>query len=230
MSDLWSVVVSAWDVSPPVVHGAVILLAGWLVSVIVKSVVRGLLVLFRFDALSDKVGLGEFLKTGRVPHRPSRLAGIFAAQLVLFATLLAAARALDIAAVTDITNKLFEYLPSVAAAIFVTVVGWMVVSFLCNVVETIARNTAISNVRAVVNTFRYIGFAVILLLASDQLGFGKSLLSSLLLIAFGALCLGLAIAFGLGSVDVARDVLRGFLKNLEKKPEQEGDDRGPLEK
>jgi len=228
MADFWDFVVGMWDASPSIVHGLLVLIAGWVVALAVRALVRGILMLFRFDSFADKVGLGEFLKNGRVQHRPSKLVAMFAYQLVLLGTFLIASRALDIAAVTSITDKLFDYLPSVAAAIFVAVIGWMVVSFLCNVIETIARNTALTNVRAVVATFRYIGFAVILLLASDQLGFGKSLLSQLLVIAFAALCLGLAIAFGFGSVDLARGAVQGFLKNLDKKRgADKEDEEGP---
>lgn len=219
MSDIVNAIISVWDASPPAAHGGLILLGGWLAAFLVRAVVRGVLGLFRFDRFADKVGLGEFLKNGGIAYRPARLVGVLTYRLVLLVTFLAASRALDIGAVNRITDSLVQALPSVFAAIFVSAIGLVIVSFLVNVIETIARNTSLKNVSAVVNTFRYIGFAVIALLASDQLGFGKSLLSSLLLIAFAGFILALAIAFGVGSIDRARQTLEGLFSALNRRKE-----------
>ena len=198
MNEVIDFLVVTWKGSPPITHGLVILAVGWICALLLRAIVRGILVLFRFDRFADTVGLGEFLRNGNVAYRPAKLLSVFVYQFFILVTFLVASRALDIAAVNSITDSLVQALPAVIAAIFITVVGLAVVSFLCNVLETIVRNTSVTNVRAVVNTFRFIGYSLIILLDSDQLGFGKSLLSSLLLIAFAALALAVAIAVGFG--------------------------------
>jgi hypothetical protein len=227
MNEIRSIFVSAWLAAPPLARGIALLVAGWIAALLVRSIILGVLTLLRFDRFAETVGLGEFLRNGRIGFRPARLLSVLSYRLILLVTFLVASRALDLAAVNAITDSLLAALPAIAAAIFITVIGLVVVGFLGNVIETIARNTALTNVKAVVNTFRYIGYTVILLLASDQLGFGKSLLSSLLLIAFAATALGFAIAFGLGSVEIARKTMEGFLINLGKRGESESEAADP---
>lgn len=227
MNETVDFLVWVWGVSPPIARGFLILLGGWVLALVIRALLRGALVLFRFDRFADRVGLGEFLRNGNVAYRPAKLVSVLIYRLVLLVAFLVASRALDIAAVNSITDSLVQSLPAVIAAIFITLIGLVIVSFLANVVETIVRNTSMTNVHAVVNTFRYIGYSVILLLASDQLGFGKSLLSSLLLIAFAATALGLAIAFGLGSVDIARRTVEDFLKGLSKHDPEGGEPKAP---
>lgn len=215
--------VSLWTSSPSIAHGFIVLVAGWLCAVLIRALVRGVLALFRFDRFADKVGLGEFLMKGKVAYRPARLVSVLVYWALIVITLLIASRVLDITALNKISDSLVASLPSIIAAIFVTFIGIVIVAFLGNVTETIARNASVADAGAVARTFRIVGFAIIVLLASDQLGFGKGLLSSLLLIAFAALALAFAIAFGLGSVEIARGAMEDFLKNLKGRSRTDGE-------
>jgi hypothetical protein len=227
MQSIVAFAASVWDGSPQIARGFAVLVAGWLCAILARTFVRGVLVLFRFDRFADKIGLGEFLIKGKVAYRPSKLVAVLVYWIVVVAALLAASRVLDIAAVNKISDSLVESLPAIFAALLVTFVGLVIIAFLGNVIETIARNAAVSDARAVARVFRYIGYAISILLASDQLVFGKSLLSSLLLIAFAAPALAFAIAFGFGSVDLARDAMQDLLKNLGKR--RRGDRDSDLE-
>jgi hypothetical protein len=160
---------------------------------------------------------------GKVAYRPARLVSVLVYWALIVITLLIASRVLDITALNKISDSLVASLPSIIAAIFVTFIGIVIVAFLGNVTETIARNASVADAGAVARTFRIVGFAIIVLLASDQLGFGKGLLSSLLLIAFAALALAFAIAFGLGSVEIARGAMEDFLKNLKGRSRTDGE-------
>lgn len=132
-----------------------------------------------------------------------------------------ASRTLDIAAVNRVSDGMVEALPALFAGVFVTIIGIVIVTFLGNVIETIARNAAIGDARAVARIFRYIGFAAIVILTSDQLGLGKGLLSTFLVIGFAAVSLAFAIAFGLGSVDLARELMQNLLKSLSERSRKE---------
>lgn len=218
-------VVSTWTGSPAIARGFMVMLAGWLGAVLTRALVRGLLALLRFDRFADKIGLGAFLVKGKVAYRPAKLASVLAYWLAMVIAFLMASRTLDIAAVNRISDNLVESLPAIFAGIFVTIVGIVIISFLGNVIETIARNAAVVDAASVARIFRYIGFAIIVLLASDQLGFGKGLLSTFLIIAFAGVTLALAIAFGLGSVELARTAMQNLLKNLGSRS-KEGQDPG----
>lgn len=212
MSQIFDFVSSAWTSSPLLVQVVTILLGGWIAAVLVRWLTQGILTLFRFDHLADRTGLGEFLRNGQVTMRPAKLLSVLVYWLVILVTLLIASRVLNIAVLNTVTDRLVKALPNVVAAIFIVTVGLVIVSFLANVLKTIARNTSMTNVRTVVRAFRYIGYTIILLMASDQLGLGKGLLSELFVIVFGSLALAFAIAFGLGSVGVARHIMENLFK------------------
>lgn len=214
-------VAAAWSGAPAIARGFAVLLAGWLGALLTKAVVRGLLAVLRFDRFADKVGLGAFLEKGKVAHRPAKLLSVLAYWLAMVIAFIMASRTLDIAAVNRVSDGMVEALPALFAGIFVTIIGIVIVTFLGNVIETIARNAAIGDARAVARIFRYIGFAAILILASDQLGLGKGLLSTFLVIGFAAISLAFAIAFGLGSVDLARETMQNLLKSLNERSRKE---------
>jgi uncharacterized membrane protein SirB2 len=212
VSQIFDFVSSAWINSPLFIQVVAVLVGGWIVAILLRWLTQGILTLFRFDHLADRTGLGEFLRNGQVTMRPAKLLSVFVYWVVILITLLVASRVLNIAALNTITDRLVKALPNIVAAVFIVTVGLVIVSFLANVLKTIARNTSMTNVRTVVRVFRYIGYAIILLMASDQLGLGKGLLSELFVIAFGALALAFAIAFGLGSVEVARRIMENLFK------------------
>ncbi|NNM66746.1 MAG: hypothetical protein HKM06_01910 [Spirochaetales bacterium] len=212
MSQLFDFVSSAWVNSPLFLQVVMVLIGGWIAANLLRWVTQGLLALFRFDHLADRTGLGEFLRNGQVTMRPAKLLSVFVYWAVILVTLLVASRVLNITVLNAITDRLVKALPNIVAAVFIVTVGLVIVSFLANVLKTIARNTSMTNVRTVVRVFRYIGYSIIILMASDQLGLGKGLLSELFVIAFGALALAFAIAFGLGSVEVARRIMGNLLK------------------
>jgi hypothetical protein len=221
MQSFLDFVMATWSGAPAIARGFAVLLVGWLGALLTKAIVRGLLALLRFDRFADKVGLGAFLEKGKVAYRPAKLVSVLFYWLALVMVFIIASRTLDIAAVNRITDSLVDALPSLFAGIFVIIIGIVIVTFLANVIETIARNAAIGDARAVARISRYIGFAAIFLLASDQLGLSQGLLTTFLVIAFAAIALAFAIAFGLGSVDLAREAMQNLLKTLHDRSKRE---------
>jgi hypothetical protein len=59
-------------------------------------------------------------------------------------------------------------------------------------------------------------------MALEQLEIAKSIVIAAFIISFGAVMLGLAIAFGLGGRDVAKTVLERQLKDLDQPKERDG--------
>jgi hypothetical protein len=104
--------------------------------------------------------------------------------------------------------------PHLLSALIVIIVGGLVAVLVGKLAETLARNAAIANLRAVGRTFRGIVLCVTALVASDRLGFGASLAGIILLIAVAAVLLALAIAFGLGARSLAREAADKGLADL----------------
>lgn len=214
MTEAFDYLVEVWRAWPRLARGLIILGAGWLGAVVARAVVRGLLALLGFDKMADRIGLGEFLRKGNVAYRPAHLAGKIAYWIVFLGALLASSRAMDIGVVNQFADKLAASVPGLLAAALIVAVGLTLVSFIGNVVRTIARNAAAPNAELLVKAVRYLGGAAIALMAFDELGLGESLLSTLFVITFAATALGVALAFGIGSADLAKDAMKDLLNGL----------------
>ena len=214
MDSILSMFSNFWTNAHATIRGSIVLIAGLAGAWFLKKIVEAILMLLRFNKLADRVGLGEFLRKGGVPYRPTRLVGAIFGWIGILVTLLATSRTLDIVFVNEFADNLVATLPGALAAIIVIIVGIIVVSFLANVVETIARNASWPGAQLLSRVVRYFGVTIVLLLAFDQLGLGKSILGWLLVIAFGSVALAFAIAFGFGGQSLAKETLENFVKNF----------------
>ncbi|HUX39257.1 MAG TPA: hypothetical protein VMV44_15260 [Rectinemataceae bacterium] len=205
---------SFWQTSPPALRGLFVLVVGFLGAWLLRKLVEVILALLRFDKLADRIGIGEFLRKGAVPHRPAKLVSAIFGWVAILVTLLAASRALDITFVNKFSDNIVAALPGAIAAILVIIVGIILMSFLANLVETVARNAAWPTARLAGRVVWYVGTAIVLLLAFDQLGLGKSIVGSFFIIAFAAVALATALAFGLGGQGLAKEALENLLKKL----------------
>ncbi len=199
-------------------------LFGWLAALTLRWGVAALLKVVRFDTLAERVGLASFLKTGQVPYSASRLVGIAAYWLALLTTLVGVSVLLDAALVASVSDRLRDLAPGLVAAFLVAVMGLMLVSFVANFVLTLARNACWVQSRLVSRIVRGLGIVLVLGVALEQVGFNMSLLHSFLLILAGGVTLGLALAFGLGGQDLARQALKGWIASLSERDRKRGPD------
>jgi hypothetical protein len=214
MNEILSTIGGIWESFPAPLTAFITLIAGWMGAIIIRIVVSGVLTLARFDRLSEKAGISEFLRKGGVKFSPAKLVGLFAYWIVLLAALFAVSRALDVRIANALFDRVVEMLPSLLAAIFIVIAGAVIISFLATFVMTIARNAAIPNAPLVSRSIKLVGNILVVTIALDQVGLGKTIISSMFQLLFGAFVFGVALAFGLGCRDLAKDAAQKFLRNL----------------
>ena len=211
---------------PRPILAAVVLGAGFFGSIFAKILVIGILRLIRFDSVSAKTGFSEFLRKGQVSYPPSSLIGILVYWAVLVAALFQISRILDIAIVNAVFDQAVEIVPKLLAAVLVSLIGSIIVSFFAKFAGTIAGNAALPNARLLSRLIKYGGNILVILIALDQVGLGRSVINSMFVIFFGALMLALALAFGLGCKDIARDSFVRFQRTLRERNERGSDLEG----
>jgi hypothetical protein len=201
----------------PWLSAAVVLGAGWIAALLLRFVLSRFLKLVRFDILCDRVGLSEFLRKGQVRIAPSRLVSVLAFWTILVVAFFWIARILDIKVLSSVSDRVAEFAPGVVAAIFIVIIGLVLVSFVSNFVSTLARTAAYPHTRLLTRVVRVGGWLIIVVLAIEQINLSGTLLSSLVLILVAAAAFGIALAFGLGCKDLAREALVKFLASLREK-------------
>jgi hypothetical protein len=221
-------IAGAWASLPAAAAALIVLAGGWLGAFALRFAVAKLLQLARFDRLSDRTGLSEFLRKGNVKYSPSKLAGAIAYWIALLAVFLEVARRLDLDIYLAISGKLAAALPNLAAGLLVAVVGYLIVTFIANFTLTIALNASLPHARLLSRAIKWLGAVVVVTMALEQIGLGRSIVEYIFQAMIAAIALGAALAFGLGCKDMARDALQRGLRNLRER-EREGQGGSDLE-
>jgi len=192
---------------PRLLAAMLLLFFGWLLAKLVRKGVRKLLDVTHFDKLAEKSGIEEFLKHGELNITLSGVISEVAYWLVILIVIVTVSNSLGLAAVAGLFNKVALYLPNVVVAILVLVFGTLVARFINRLVFAWLNNLGIDGALAISTVAEYAVQIFALFVALEQLNIGAQMLTAAFIIAFGAICLALALAFGLGGRDWAAGVI-----------------------
>ncbi len=112
-----------------------------------------------------------------------------------------------------VLNEIIYYVPNVVVAMVILLVGSTIARFVKGVVFAYLKNVGIHGAHIISSLGQYAIIFFTAFLALNQLRIGGEILTSAFQIAFGAVCLASALAFGLGG----RDLAARYLENISKK-------------
>jgi hypothetical protein len=133
---------------------------------------------------------------------------------ILALGLLLGLTALDAALPSRFAVAVLEYIPQLAAAMLILVVGGMLARFLARAVLIGAVNMQMQFARAMSLGVKWVVLIVAAAMALDHVGIGRTVLLLAFGIVFGGIVLATALAIGLG----ARDVVSRALAEQIRKP------------
>jgi len=211
---------------PRLIVLVIIAFAGWLVAYLLKQVVRSILRLIKFDKLSENAGASQLLSKAALPSATELLS-----RLVFWVAwlgfILLGVSALGIFGLQDQIARFFDFLPRLFTALFITFFGLLAASFFSRATLLGAVNAGFPSARLLSMAIRVIIMVFVLSMAFEELGIAEQTMLVAFGIAFGAIMLGLAIAFGTGGKDLARRFLeRRFVRG--NKEEENEDEPSPL--
>lgn len=192
---------------PKLIAAALLILAGWLVARLVRVAVRRLLYTMRFKSLVHSSGLEYVLLHADIKITVTELLAGLSFWVVMLVVVVMVSNSLGLYAVADLFNRIVLYLPNVFVAIIVLVLGSLVGRFINRMTFTWLNNMGIKNAIQFSTGAQYAVYLLTLFIALQQLGIGGTLLTSAFIILFGAICLALALAFGLGGKEWAAGVI-----------------------
>lgn len=188
---------------PRLLGALIILFVGWVVARWIRTRVAKLLKAVRFDEVSKKSGIDEVLRQGGVNLTMNGVIAGLIYWLIMLITLLAAIDSLGLAVASDVLNQVVLYLPNVVVAVLILIFGALFGNLIRGIVGTYLVNAQVGGAKVISAIAHYAILIFAASVALVQLGIGRELVTSAFQIAFGALCLALALAFGLGGRDWA---------------------------
>lgn len=195
----------------------IILIIGWVLSRIVRTLVTKGLRMIKLDELSERIELDTLLEKGGIGYSLSELLGVVCYWLALLIAFMVAVNAVGLTFAADLLNKVVLYVPNIVAAMFILVLGMFVATLLRNIVQTAANNAGLRQSRLLSKLVVIIVNAFAVVAALEQLEIGIRVTQLTLNILLGSIGLGLALAFGLGCKDIAAKIVADFLEKTKSK-------------
>ncbi len=194
-----------------------ILLIGWLVARVIRTVVTRGLRMVKLDDLSDRIELDSLLEKGGIKYSLSELIGIICYWLAMLISFVVAVNAIGLTVAADLLNRIVLYIPHVIAAIFIIILGMFASTALRNFVQTAATNAGLSQVNFLSKTVETLVLIFAIIMALQQLRIDTRLVELIVTVALASIGLGVALAFGLGCKELAGKMAAEFLEKFKTK-------------
>ena len=197
---------------PKIIGALIILIIGWIIAKLLKRLFVKLLRMVRFNFLTEKSGIEKFLKEGGVKTDSIEILGTLLYWIIMLIVIMATLNSLNLTAASALFNEIMLYIPNIAVAIVILIIG----IYLARMVSQIVKTSLKSMQDKTSDLISHISYVVIIImtvfLTLGQLNIAQNIVSSAFIIVFGAICLALALAFGLGGREKASEILNDLFK------------------
>ncbi len=187
--------------------GLLLFVLGILLARIIRAIFVRLMKTLRFDVVAEKAGLEEFLVRGGLHRTSLELLGDLVYWVLLFVFALAILSSLGL----DIAGELFRsfvlFVPNLVLAIMILVFGTLAARIARGGLYSSLKTSGIAGAEVVSSVAYWIVVMLVVSAALQEISIGGQVLVAAFEIAFGGLCLGLAIAFGLAGKEWAAQIL-----------------------
>jgi hypothetical protein len=210
---------------PHLLSMLVIIAAGLLVAQVLKIMVRRIFGIASFRKYCDSAGLTQMMRKAALPP-PVEFLGQVVFWVVWIVFIVLGVDALGIVALREQISHFFMFLPQIFVAMIVLFIGLLIANFFSRATLLAAANANYPSARLLSTLVRLLIVIFFVTMALEQIGLGRHVVLIAFSIAFGAVMLGTAIAFGLGGRDVARQMLEKQF--LQKESSEKDEDISPL--
>ena len=199
---------------PALIGALIILLIGWIVARIVRALVLRVLQLIHFDQVMARTGLPEMLERAGVRADSASLLAGLVYWFIFLIFLVAAANALGVPTITAVITSIVLFLPNVFVAVIILLIGMVLARFVGDLVRAAMHGGSIAGENFVAGVARWAILAFAFILALNQLNISPVIIQTLFAAVTGGLALALALAFGLGGRDTAKDIVDSAYTSL----------------
>lgn len=201
------------DQTPKFFAALLLLIVGWIVARVMEKAVAKFFRLIKLEELAEKSGIEDFLYRGGVKFTTSTLLAKLIYWFVMFTFTLAILDSIGLQSASALFDKMILYLPNVIVSFIVLLFGTLLAKFAQTASSAYLNNIGMKGAEGVSFVVKYAILIFVFSMALEQLNIGGLILVSAFQIAFGALCLALALAFGLGGKEWAAKLLERYWNN-----------------
>jgi mechanosensitive ion channel-like protein len=197
---------------PNLMFAIAIILLGWVICNVIKRVVVRVLKICQFDVLAERSGIKLILERGGVRQTASDIVGLLAFWFLFLIAIVTTLETLNLSGATDTLHTIYLYIPKIVAALVTLILGLYFANFLESVTRTSCANAGLEAAESI-GRAAYIGTSIFVIAGIFEiLDIASEIVIWAFILVFGAVCLALALAFGLGGREVAGRFLEKWLE------------------
>ena len=193
---------------PKVIAFAIILVVGWFVAGLIARLAARVLRAVRFNEVAERSGFGGFVRNVGVKTDCAGFLAMVARWFMRLIVLVVAFDALGLPAVSDVLRELLLWLPNLAVAIVVLVIGGLLANAAAGVVRGATASAGFGHPDLIANIARTAVWIFAIIVAVNQIGIARELVNTLFMGAVALAVIAFGLSFGLGGRELAGNLLR----------------------
>lgn len=186
-----------------------ILIGRWIARMVEKGLSK-LLAKIGLDKLAERLGDIDFFSSSRVNIVPSQVVGKLVYYLVFFIFIWVATDIMQIAALSEMIAKLFDYLPVLLSALIVFIAGILLADFLKKIVLTTTKSLNIPAGKLIANFIFYFLFINVAVITLAQAGIETKSIEDNISIILAGIVAAFAIGYGYASRPILANMLTAY--------------------
>jgi len=195
---------------PKILTACIVLLLGFLLAKIVRSMILVALKKINIDKIGEKLNSIDIVDKSNIKIEISKVLSTIVYYVVILFVLIIATSILDLEPVSNLVVGIFEFVPKLLVALIILVLGTLFADALKSVVYTACNSVGIPSAKLISNFIFYFLLINILVSALSQAEINTDFLSTNISILIAGLVLAFAIGYGLSSRDTMSNYLSSF--------------------
>jgi mechanosensitive ion channel-like protein len=195
---------------PRLVIFAVILLIGYIIARVVRTLLAKGLRALHFDNVADRAGVTRALELAGTRMDAAEVLGVIAFWWIFLVFAEMAVNSLGLTDITVFINSVLAYLPNVFVAILILIVGALIANVVAGLVRGAAGGAGLSTASLMAEVARWAILIFAFLAALTQLKVAENMIFILAAGIIGMLAIAGGLALGLGGADTARGLIAGW--------------------
>jgi hypothetical protein len=191
---------------PRVATTLAIILVGWLIAMLLRTLVRSFLGWIGINVAAERFGVASLLRTADLPPADALIAAVVF-WIVWLGFVLSGIDVLGFESLQGLVESFWLFVPRLILAVVILVVGFVVANFAWRATLLAAVNARIPSPRLLSGGVRWLILILTGAMALEQIAVARTVVLTAFAIAFGALSLAVAIAFGIGGGGIAKRIL-----------------------
>lgn len=200
---------------PRLIGFVAILVIGWLIASLLEKALRALLHALKFEHLAQRSGFSGFVAKMGAQTDASGFLALVVKWFVRLIVLVVAFDALGLPAVSDVLRQLLLWLPNLAVALVVLVIGGLLANAASSLVRGAASEAGFQKAGLLAKIAAVAIWAFAIIIAVNQLGVAAIVVNTLFIAVVGSMAVAAAISFGLGGRETAAEIVRKLYKGTQ---------------